>query len=142
MKLGKKLMMGGVMFTLVPLLTLGLFLITKGAKMVQERELARLVSMRRAIEEFIDTTLLEEKKLLKNFYSDQMVQKGAEMLLREVPGVAQFYFDKYTTIYHDKNNYEVFFIADNKGKVIADTAKGSYRNLDISQKEFFKKAVR
>jgi methyl-accepting chemotaxis protein len=55
--------------------------------------------------------------------------------------IAQFNLDKNTTMFHDKNTYELFFLTDEKGIVIADTSEGKYRGTNLSGEEYFKKAL-
>jgi methyl-accepting chemotaxis protein len=138
MRLGKRLMIGSIILTVFPLFIVWIFFISRGSDMLKDMALGQLVSVRRSLNEFVENSLAQEKRILKNFNSDQMVQKGADMIMRAVPDLAQTYFDKYNTIYHDKTNYGVFLITDSSGKIVADTLGGIYKGQALADQSSLK----
>ena len=44
--------------------------------------------------------------------------------------------------YHQKDVYDVFFITDEKGTVIGDTAGAAMTGKDLSREAYFKKAMK
>jgi len=141
MKLLHKTIAGGAIFIIAPLLLIWVFLITAGGRALRKDALANLATLHDSLNQFVSSTLLQEERVLQNFYNDQMIQKSGEVMTRGVSDLAQFYFDKYSTIYHNKKNYSGFFIADLNGQVVADTVDKSFDGKNIKNESYFQSAV-
>ncbi|MBU3952717.1 MAG: response regulator [Proteobacteria bacterium] len=140
MKLRQKLIFGGMLFTLLPLVTVGLYVVTQGTSIFEQTQQRNLINVNISVKDYIETLLQQEVRLLKNFVNEYMVQKSGEMLIAGLPDVCQFYLDKYESIYHDPNTYTSFFVINSDGKVVADTAK-ILKGHSVAQKDFFNEAM-
>ncbi|MFC1621336.1 ATP-binding protein [Candidatus Omnitrophota bacterium] len=140
MKLSKTITIGGLIFALAPLLIVGGYMLTLGSRALEEKQRNNLINMRRSLQDYVNILLVQEMRLLENFSNAYMVQKSGEMITMGLPDVSQYYLDQHRTIYHDTQTYETFFVADSKGRIIADTAK-TYKGEDVSGEEFLKSAL-
>lgn len=140
MKLRQKLIIGAMLFTLLPLIPIGFFVITAGTTILEESQQRNLININNSEKNYINTLLQQEMRLLKSFVNEYMVQKSGEMLAVGLSSVCQFYLDEYTSIYHDLNTYVSFFVINTDGKIVADTAR-ILKGQNVSQKVFFKEAM-
>jgi len=138
-----KLVFGGLALLIVPLLALEVFTVQWASRAVDNLERDQLALLKQVVADQVNIMLDAQKNLLKNASTHDPVIHETVKILAETGAVsiAQFNLDKGTTAFHDKNTYELFFITDNKGIVIADTSEGNYRGTNLSGEEFFKKAL-
>jgi methyl-accepting chemotaxis protein len=142
-KLRTKLVVGGLLLVIVPLLALGLFTVNSATRALNSLEKENLVLLRRMVTDQVNIMLDAQTSLLKNASTNDAVIQDMIKLV-SISGVAdlvQFNLDMKKTVFHDKNTYEIFIMTDDKGKVIGDAAKGKYKGTDISGEEYFKKAL-
>ena len=138
-----KLVLGGLALLIVPLLALEIFTVRWASRAVNSVERDQLVVLKQVVADQVNIMLDTQKSLLRNASTHDPVIHDTVKTLVETGAVniAQFNLDKNTTAFHDKNTYDLFFITDEKGIVIADTAEGKYRGTDLSGEEYFKKAL-
>ena len=75
--------------------------------------------------------------------NDSVIQSISKIIKESgVTEMAQFNLDQSTTIFHNKKDYEIFFVVDNKGEVIGDASGGIYRKTSIAGKDYFQKAIK
>jgi len=142
-KLRTKLVLGGLALLIVPLLALEIFTVQWASRAVDNLERDQLAVLKQAVADQVNIMLDTQKGLLRNVSTHDPVIRETVKILAETGAVniAQFNLDKTTTTFHDKNTYELFFLTDDKGIVIADTSEGKYRGTDLSGEEYFKKAL-
>ena len=136
MKLKRKLILGGIFFTIIPIIIIGTYIITLGTTLLEKSQQKNLVNLKISIEDYINTELHQEMRLLNNFVNEYMVQKSAEMIVTGLADISQYYIDQYQSIYHDKKTYRTFFVADKDGLVVADTSR-ILRGKSIAKDDFF-----
>ena len=138
-----KLVFGGLALLIVPLLALEIFTVQWASRAVNNIERDQLVVLKQVVADQVNIMLDTQKGLLRNASTHDPVIHETVKIMAETGAVniAQFNFDKNTTVFHDKNTYELFFLTDEKGVVIADTSEGKYRGTDLSGEEYFKKAL-
>jgi len=142
-KLTTKLVGGGLVLLIVPLLALGLFTVKWSSKVVNDLEKDQMVALRQMVVEQLNVMFDAQTSLLRNASTNdaviqEIVKIGVETRSFDI---TQFRLNTKTTVFHDKNTYEIFFITDEKGKVIGDTSGGTYQKTDLSAEEYFKKAI-
>ncbi|RKY75072.1 hypothetical protein DRQ12_12540, partial [candidate division KSB1 bacterium] len=142
MKLGTKLIVGGLTIVLVPLLIVGMFSIIKASEALDDLEREQLVNLRQSMINLVELVLNRQKNLLSNASNDSLMQQIAGGIETGVLEMVQFHLDTKRTIFHDKKVYEIFFVTDTNGNIIGDTSGGIYRNTNISKEEYFKKAIK
>ena len=138
-----KLVFGGLALLIVPLLALEIFTVQWASRAVNNIERDQLVVLKQVVADQVNIMLDTQKGLLRNASThDPVIHETVKTLVETgAVNIAQFNLDKNTTVFHDKNTYELFFLTDEKGVVIADTSEGKYRGTDLSGEEYFKKAL-
>jgi len=138
-----KLVFGGLALLVVPLLALEIFTVRWASRAVNNIEKDQLLLLKQVVADQVNIMLDTQKNLLKNASThDPVIHETVKVMVETgATNIAQFNLDKNTTMFHDKNTYDLFFITDEKGIVIADTSEGKYRGTDLSGEECFKKAL-
>jgi methyl-accepting chemotaxis protein len=138
-----KLVFGGLALLIVPLLALEVFTVQWASRAVDNIERDQLAVLKQVVADQVNIMLDTQKGLLRNASThDPVIHETVKTLVETgAVNIAQFNLDKNTTVFHDKNTYELFFMTDDKGIVIADTSEGKYRGTDLSGEEYFKKAL-
>jgi len=138
-----KLVFGGLALLIVPLLALEVFTVQWASRAVDNQERNQLAVLKQVVADQVNIMLDTQKGLLRNASThDPVIHETVKTLVETgAVEIAQFNLDKNTTTFHDKDAYELFFITDEKGIVIADTSEGKYRGTDLSGEEYFKKAL-
>jgi len=142
-KLRTKLVLGGLALLVIPLLALEIFTVQWASRAVNNQEKNQLAVLKQVVADQVNIMLDTQKGVLRNASTHDPVIHETVKTLTETGAmeIAQFNLDKNTTTFHDKNTYELFFLTDEKGIVIADTSEGKYRGTDLSGEEYFKKAL-
>jgi len=137
-----KLVFGGLALLIVPLLALEVFTVRWASRAVDNIERDQLLLLKQVVADQVNIMLDTQKGLLRNASThDPVIHETVKTLVETgAVNIAQFNLDKNTTVFHDKKTYDLFFITDEKGIVIADTSEGKYRGTDLSGEEYFKKA--
>jgi methyl-accepting chemotaxis protein len=141
MKLGTKLVMGGVLIVLVPLLTVGLIFMSKSSSALKATQVEQVVNLRGTLINYVDVVIAQEKMVMENFSKTPLVRQSASSIEQGVVQMAQFLIEKESTIFSDTSHYETFLMTDTAGVVIADASKGAYKGLDVSAEDYFKQAI-
>jgi methyl-accepting chemotaxis protein len=138
-----KLVLGGLALLIVPLLALEIFTVRWASRAVDNLERNQLAVLKQVVADQVNIMLDTQKGLVRNASTHDPVIHETVKIMAETGTVeiAQFNLDKNTTTFHDKDTYDLFFLTDQKGIVIADTTEGKYRGTDLSGEEFFKKAL-
>ncbi len=138
-----KLVLGGLTLLVVPLLALMIFTVRWASRAVDNLEKDQLAVLKQLVADQVNIMLDTQKGLIGNASTnDPVIYEIVKALARTgVVNIAQFNLDKSPTVFHDKNTYELFFMSDGKGIVIADTSNGKYHGIDLSGEEYFKKAL-
>jgi methyl-accepting chemotaxis protein len=143
-RLKTKLVGGGLLLLTIPLLALGIFSVYWASKAINDLEKDQLVELRQVVADQVKIMLDAQTSLLKNAAANDAVIRDTVRTVSEtgILDMAQFNLDKSTTVFHDKNTYEIFLITDEKGKVFGDTSGGKHRGKDLSNEEYLKKALK
>jgi methyl-accepting chemotaxis protein len=142
-RLTTKLVGGSLVVLIVPLLALGLFSVKWSSKAINDLEKDQMVTLRKVVADQVNIMFDGQTSLLRNASTNDAVIQDIVKLAAEtgVGDIAQAKLSIRTTVFHDKNTYEIFFMTDEKGKVIGDTSGGKYEKTDLSAEEYFKKAI-
>ncbi|MCP4352069.1 MAG: methyl-accepting chemotaxis protein [Desulfobacterales bacterium] len=140
-KRSSKLIAGGVIVALVPMLTIGMMFMIKASSALTDIETEQIGNLKTTLISYVEEVISQEMMVLKNFARDPVMQKGIKLLKVDESEIFHFHFNKDLTQFHDKKRFQTFFVADKKGIVITDTSQGAYRGLDISKEEYFTQAM-
>lgn len=141
MKLSTKLIVGGIVIVVIPMLTIGLLFMWKSSAAINDIEMKQLLNLRGTLVNYVNVVVSQEKETLKGFSNSSVMKKCVDYLKQDVAKMCQFVLDKDTTVFHDKDRYESFFVVDETGKVIADVSGGAYKDLDLSKEAYLMQAL-
>jgi len=144
--LGFKLVVGGILAVLVPLLVVGVFATGKSSKALQALGEGQAQMAARTLADMVDLVLYEELKLAKDLSvgltTVQTVQKVAEVGKdAAAPEIAKLDQKLTEAMKQFGKDYEVLIAMDAKGTVVADSGGGSHKGIDVSGREYFQKAL-
>ena len=146
LSLGKKMSLGGISLVLIPLLIVGVYAYYTASTAMMDSAKQSVFDNAKRISETLDYIMKGEAELLMEAAASpttvretgvlehgqgEQRQNAATVLTAELDAVK-------ASVGHD---YETIFIADPSGKVIADGNNGAYKNIDISNREYFQKAM-
>lgn len=138
-KLRTKLVTGGVVIVIVPLLTIGWIFMWKSSSALKTSEVEQITNLRGSLINYVDMMISQEKMMLESFSRTSTLMQCVRYIQQGV--TPQFLLDKDSNIFSDKRRYETFFLTDAKGTAIADVSKGAYQGLDVSKENYFREAM-
>ncbi|MCF8070041.1 MAG: Cache 3/Cache 2 fusion domain-containing protein [Desulfobacterales bacterium] len=143
--LGFKLVFGGLLAVLLPLLAVGLYSVNKASEALETQARSQAVRVAEDLSVMTDTVLQEELKIVKSLaIGTELVSTvtkvnmaGADSITEEINGLNRYLADIIQKI---GNDYESVLIADANGVVFADGQSGADKGLSIAQREYFNTA--
>jgi methyl-accepting chemotaxis protein len=139
--LGFKLVSGGIIAVLIPLLVVGLFASIKASGALEDLALNQSTEIAKSTANMIELAVQEELKIVSQLSHSDAVIDAAIRHSQGSDGGAEI--EKataaLTTLVKDGGNaYEVIFIAGRDGKVFADGVEGRYKGMDLSDRDYVK----
>jgi len=140
-----KLIAGGILAVLIPLLAVGYFSVTRSSGALDEQARQQVVNLSKDLAGMTQLVLKEELKLVGEITADPVFREkmatvadagpqagtaGVQALDRRLTGVMQ-------AIGQD---YEAMFVAGPGGEIYADGNEGAYKGVSIADREYFQKA--
>ena len=142
--LGFKLVTGGIVAVLIPLLVVGFFGAMKSSTALENLALSQSMEIAKGLANMCQLAVKEELKIVSQLSEREGVIDAAtqhakgggngEMLNRIMSELAFLQKDA-------GEEYEVIFIAGLDGKVFADGAGGKYKGMDLSDRDYVKTAL-
>ncbi|RPI76972.1 MAG: methyl-accepting chemotaxis protein [Desulfobacteraceae bacterium] len=144
MKISVKLILGGLLIVLIPLLVVGFLSISRASNGIYDLEKQQLSGLSKVVIDQINSDFANQTDLLINAALRDSVMKMISDGISDtgVVKLAQFYLDTKSTIFHNKDVYTFFLITDTTGKVIGDTHKGAYQGKDLAPELYFQEALK
>jgi methyl-accepting chemotaxis protein len=140
--LGKKLVCGGIVLVVLPLVGLGAFSVFWSTTAMDRMARGQLESMRKVVAEQLNQELKDQADLLRNATRDGLVQEILRSIAESgIYDLADFKLNTQTSIFHDKETYDFFLITDDKGVVAGDTVQGAYKGKDLSGEDAVRRAL-
>lgn len=143
LKLRTKLILGGLIMVIIPLLVIGGFSVFWSSKAMNKLEKEQLLALRKVVTAQVHSMLREQRNLLTNAAAQDAVLQDIAKSIAEtgLQDLAQFKMDTKTTIFHQKDVYDLFLITDENGVVIGDTEGGALKGKNFSDKEYLEKVM-
>jgi len=141
--LGFKLVFGGIMVVLIPLLVVGLYASIKASSALEELALSQSAEIAKSLAGTADVAVQEELKIVTQLsLMDTVIDAAA----KHAQGNDGLEVDKAgasltALVKSAGEEYEVIFLADTKGKVFADGVNGKYKGIDLSDRDYVKAAL-
>jgi methyl-accepting chemotaxis protein len=140
--LGKKLVCGGIALVVLPLVGLGAFSVYWSTASMDRMARGQLESMRKVVAAQLNQELKDQADLLRNATRDGLIQEILRSISESgIYDLADFKLNTQTSIFHDKETYDFFFITDDKGVVAGDTVQGAYKGKDLSGEDAIRRAL-
>jgi methyl-accepting chemotaxis protein len=126
-----KLVVGGILVVLVPLLVVGTFSAWKSSDSLSDIAESQAVLAAKNLTTMVQTALTEEMKLISGLATDPAI---IEASTGKADGAAQRLTATMKKIGHD---YETLFVTDSTGVIRADGVGGSYAGINIGDRDYF-----
>ncbi|MGD8958612.1 MAG: methyl-accepting chemotaxis protein, partial [Desulfobacteraceae bacterium] len=144
--LGFKLATGGIALVLMPLLVVGLFSVGRSTEALTALSQGQAELTARNLATMVDLVLSEEIKLAREMAVDRTSIRAAQAVSttgRASAGEAIAALDQKLSAAMKQigKDYEAFIATDTRGVIFADSQGGSYKGTDISERDYFKRAV-
>jgi len=140
--LGKKLVIGGLLLLIVPLLGVGAFSVLWSSSSMEQQAGENLTGMRNAVIEQVNQTLKVQTDLLNTAMLNDTTIIGIVNVLMTYGNyeLTDLKLNTASTIFHDQSTYEFFMMTDDKGVVMGDTVKGIYKGKNLAGEDYYQKA--
>jgi methyl-accepting chemotaxis protein len=133
-----KMMMGGVMGVLVPLLVVGGFAVYKAMSALEDVSKSQSMEVAKSLANMANLVLQEELKIVSQLaVRDVVVAAAAKRGQAESDKATA---ELTTFVQHSGNVYETISVAGIDGKVFADGVNGKHKGIDLSERDYFKAA--
>ena len=144
MTLGFKLVGGGVIAVLVPLLVVGIFAALKSSGAIESLALSQSMEIAKGLANMSQLAIQEELKIVSQLAQRDSIIEAAAAHARGSDTGAEI--DKANTdlenlVKESGDQYEVIFITGLDGKVFADGVGGKYKGIDLSDRDYVKSAL-
>ncbi len=143
--LGFKLILGGILLVLAPILAIGLYSMTQSADALTRiaKEQALMAAYRMA--DLADMVFREEAKFLREMASSAAVRSAAVKVKGSGPDdaaqeISTLNQELTTSLKELGKDYELLIVAGLDGKLFADGLGGSQKGIDIAGRPYFQKA--
>jgi len=140
-----KLVAGGVLMVLIPLLLTGIFTTLKSSNALEMTAMGQSEQLAKSVSNMVQLVLHEEIKVVSHLASDRKVIEAAASLARNgADGAAGEISQANATLEalmkQSGSDYEAIVIADSSGKVVADSVGGKFKSVDLVERDYFKTA--
>jgi methyl-accepting chemotaxis protein len=145
MTLGTKMTVGGIAFVVLPLLVVGILAYSRASKGLTELAYGRAGVIAQNLAEMTQLALLEELKIAKELAVGETLIKTGEKVGEVGAAAAQEDIKVLTArlVRSHKalgDDYEAIIVTDASGKGYADSINGAFVGVDLSDRDYFKKA--
>jgi len=141
--LGFKLITGGIIIVLIPLLIVGLFSITKSSRALNDISNAQVTTVAKGLADAVNMVLLEKVNIAQALALDSAVVDVATNVLRHGENEAGNDIEKVSIVLSNAmkifgKDYEVIDITDAAGVVYVDGIGGAHKGINVSNRQYFK----
>lgn len=144
MTLSFKLVAGGIIAVLIPLLVVGLFTAIKASKAIEELALYQSTETARGIATMVQLAAQEELKIASLLSATDVIVDAAVKHAKSGDAAAEterVAAALTNLIKESGGEYEAIFITGLDGKIFADGVNGTYRGIDVSERDYIKTAL-
>ena len=142
-----RLIFGGILAALIPLTLVGIFAVKQSSKAIRTIAMERVQMVASNLADLTETLVQQEMKLAQEMANDEILHKLAEEALAHNGQASAQDTEKvdtllYNFVQHAGGIYEVVFIVDSRGNVLADSERGRLREkrLSLAGRDYFQVA--
>ncbi|OQY49465.1 MAG: methyl-accepting chemotaxis protein [Desulfobacteraceae bacterium 4572_89] len=142
-----KLIMGGVLAAIIPLTVVGMFAINKASTSLLTISKGQAKMTANTLATMTNIFMEQEMKKARMIAGDPLVVKAGEKVMAggienagdEIAQLESYLSDLFKEI---GTGYDIFFMTDKNGLIIADNADGTYRKkkVNVGDRNYFKEA--
>ncbi|HAJ27865.1 MAG TPA: methyl-accepting chemotaxis protein [Syntrophus sp. (in: bacteria)] len=143
MTLKMKLLVGGVLVVLIPLLVVGTFSAVRSSQALEKAAHEQAEQIAGSLAGMVQLVLLEELKIVKELSAGNAVVAAASKVSSggdAANEVEALNADLAAIMKKLGNDYDMLYLVDASGKIFADNVGGKFKGLDISDRGYFKEA--
>jgi len=143
MTLSMKLVVGGVLVVLIPLLVVGAFSAFKSSQALERNAKEQAVQIAGSLANMVQLVLLEELKIVKELSANSTVVEAARKASNggEAANEIEAINAELAAIMKKiGNDYDQLYLADATGRIFADNVGGKLKGMDLTDREYFKVA--
>ncbi|RZB35773.1 MAG: methyl-accepting chemotaxis protein [Desulfobacteraceae bacterium Eth-SRB2] len=137
-----KLIVGGILVVLIPILVVGIYSTTKASKSLESLAKEQAVNLATDLAGMTQMVLLEELKLTQELSTTNatltatamLSQVGSDSAAAEIKALGDM-LSRFMKNFG--NDYESILVADTKGVVFADGNGGKYKGVSLANREYF-----
>ncbi|HMA67393.1 MAG TPA: methyl-accepting chemotaxis protein [Desulfosalsimonadaceae bacterium] len=139
-----KLIAGGALAVLIPLLAVGYFAVTKSSGALAHLGREQVLNLSKDLSDMTQLVLQEEVKLVEGISSNQRIRDGAETVAekgaRQAGDAVESLDARLTDIMEAiGEDYEGIFLVGPDGNIYADGNDGAYKDVSIADRPYFQK---
>ncbi|WP_245809380.1 methyl-accepting chemotaxis protein, partial [Desulfamplus magnetovallimortis] len=148
MTLKSKLIIGGVVASILPLIVVGLFAINKSSSALVSVSRGQAELTAQSLAAMVNHSMEQEIEKAQTMASEPLIKKmiqkikseSIENASGEISALESYLSDVYRKI---GKNYDFFFVTDSSGLIIADSAEGKFRQqkISVADRDYFQSAM-
>ena len=138
-----KMLVGGILLVLIPMIILGSFAYFKATEAVKKEAFDKSFHIAQRLADMTQTVMEEEVKLALSLASDGKLiegldafSKGEKDLADRALSSVMVNFNRMKDLWFKQ--YEAILITDAQGHVLTDNTGGHYAGIDLSQRRYYK----
>jgi methyl-accepting chemotaxis protein len=142
-----KLVAGGVLAVLVPVVIIGLFSVSKASKSLRALSEEQVVNLATDLADLTNMVLLEELDMVNQMAASELVRVTVNQVDQfgisdAAAGIGTLSRMLARTMESSGENYESILITDERGEVFVDGNDGEYVGVSLSDRAYFQAAMR
>ncbi|MBN2514572.1 MAG: cache domain-containing protein, partial [Deltaproteobacteria bacterium] len=143
--LGFKLVTGGIIAVVIPLVVVGLFSVMKASDSLEKISKEQAMNIVHDVSNMVELVLQEEMKITTDLsVGNATIRTGTKVTQEGIKDaaedIAQLDLKLATAMKSIGRDYEVIFVTDADGKIYADGVGGGYKGISVADREYFQVA--
>lgn len=138
-----KLMVGGIIAVLVPLVVVGAFSVYKSGNALEDAAKSQSLELAKGLAQTMEMVLQEERKIVSQIALRESVIDAAAQYARgarDGQEAERVTAELTALVQQSGNEYESLIVIGLDGKVFADGNAGKFKNIDLSERDYFQAA--
>ena len=145
LSLRSKMLIGGILLNLLPILILGYFASNEAAEGIRNESYTKAHQMALQMAKAMDLALAEKLNMAKALSQNDLVRIAAGAATASegmTRGQIISHLNDYLATIYGKvgQDYESIFFADSKGQITADNVGGKMANINVSDRDYYRAA--
>ncbi|OPY87319.1 MAG: Methyl-accepting chemotaxis protein IV [Smithella sp. PtaU1.Bin162] len=133
-----KLMLGGILAVLIPLLIVGGYSAYKAADSMKELALSQMMEVSKGLANMADVTMQEELKIAAQLAARDVIIDAASK--KGEGEISKATSELTAAMQQSGNAYETIVLIGMDGQVFADGVNGKNKGIDVSGRDYFREA--